>query len=131
MHGKSYDGANKNAALPPRFSTSYIVRSSLRLRLQPGIRVGTRTRLAGRRYCRGARRGWLQHRLAVGLLALQQVDDLVAGQGLEFEQTLRQGFEIGPLFGQYLGRLVVAFLDQTLDLAVDLLDGRFRGILGA
>src|SRR5213080_4390169 len=71
--------------------------SRLRLRLQAGIRIGTRARLASGRHRGSARRARLQHRLAVGLLALQQVDDLIAAQRLEFEQALGQRLEVVAL----------------------------------
>src|ERR1035437_8738518 len=119
--------AQKNAALPPRFRFA----SSLRLRLQPGIRIGTRARLARRRHRRGARSCRLQHRLAVRLLALEQILDLVAAQGFEFKQTLGQRLEIGTLLGQDFGGLVVALFHKTPDLGVDLLDRRLRRVLGA
>src|SRR5580704_6279771 len=105
-------------------------RLRLRLRLQAGIRIGARPRLAGRRHRRGARGRGLQHRLAVRLLALQQVLNLVAGQRLEFKQALGQRFQVGALLGEDPRRFVVALLDKTPDLAVDLLNRRFRGVLG-
>src|SRR6266404_1519538 len=129
MRGKN-TRALKNAASPPRSLFNMASPSRLRLRLQPGVRIGARARLAGGRHRRGARSGRLQHRLAVRLLALEQILNLVAGQGFEFKQALCQGFKIGTLLGQDLGRLIIAFFDQTPDLAVDLLNGRLGGILG-
>src|ERR1700729_2249013 len=76
------------------------VRLRLRLRLQAGIRIGTRPRLAGstRRWHGGrARRGRLQDRLRVRLLALQEIGDLVAAQRLKLEQAFGQRLEIGAL----------------------------------
>jgi hypothetical protein len=55
----------------------------LRLRLEP--RIGAWARLAGRRHRGGARRGGLQHRLAVRLLAVEQILDLLAAQGFVFQ----------------------------------------------
>jgi hypothetical protein len=98
--------AQKNGASPPRFQFFSASASGLRLRLQPGIRVGPRARLAGRRHRRGAWRGRLQHRLAVRLLALEQVLDLVAAQRFEFEVL------IGPL------RNVYAVSDKVLTMAL-------------
>src|SRR5665213_1621576 len=120
----------KNAASPPRFRFRTAMPLRLRLRLQPGIRIGPRARLAGRRHRRGARRGRLQHRLAVGLLALQQILDFVAAQGFEFQQALGQRFQVGALFGENARRFVVALFDETPDLGVDLLHRRLRGVLG-
>src|SRR3954452_1679797 len=68
----------------------------LRLRLQP-TGFGARARLAGRRNSRAARRGRLDHRFACRTLAGQQVLDLVAAQGLELEQALGEGLQIGTL----------------------------------
>src|SRR5690348_14177676 len=85
----------------------------LRLRLQAGIRIGTRPRLArgtGRRHGGGARRGRLQHRLAVRFLALEEIDDLVAAQRLEFEQALGQRLEVAALLGENPRRLVITLL---------------------
>src|ERR1700722_6233914 len=63
-------GNNKKRGVTAAFSQGLIAsRLRLRLRLQPGIRIRTRARLAGRRHRRGARRGRLEYRLAVGLLA--------------------------------------------------------------
>src|SRR6185295_6228041 len=95
-------------------------RSRLRLRLQPRIRIGTRARLAGRRHRGGARAGRFQHRLAVRLLAFEQVLNFVAGQRLEFQQAFCQSLEVGALLGQDTGGFVVALLDKTPDLGVDL-----------
>src|SRR5258708_14376125 len=94
-------------------------RSGLRLRLQAtGFR--TRGRLAGRRNSGTARRGRLDHRFACRTLAREQVLDLVAGQGLEFEQAFGEGLEIGALLLEDLLGFGIAGLDQALDLAVDL-----------
>src|SRR5690242_13131106 len=71
--------------------------SRLRLRLQP--RIGTRSRLARWRYRGGAWRRGLQHRFAVRLLAVEQILDLLAGQGLVLQQTLGECLEIGALLG--------------------------------
>src|SRR4030081_3292428 len=99
--------------------------SRLRLRLQTtGFR--TRARLAGRRNSGTARRGRLDHRFACRALAREQVLDLVAGQGLEFEQAFGQGLEIGTLLLEDLLGFGIAGLDQALDLAVDLA-ARFLG----
>lgn len=96
----------KNAAFPPRFSIRCAAaRLRLRLRLQAGIRIGPRARLAGRGHGGGARRGGLEHGLAVRLLALEQIDDLVAAQRLELEQALGKRFEVGALLGEDAGRL--------------------------
>src|SRR6478752_8634393 len=96
----------------------------LRLRLQAGIRIGSRARLAGRRHGGGARRGRLEYGFAVRLLALEQVDDLVAGERLEFEQALGESFEIGALLGENTRRLDVTFFDEAPDLGIDLLNRR-------
>src|SRR3954463_10490514 len=98
---------------------------SLRLRLQ-ATGFGARARLAGRRNSRAARRGRLDHRFACRTLAGEQVLDLVAAQGLELEQALGQGLEIGTLLLEDVLGLGIAGLDQTLDLAVDLA-ARFLG----
>src|SRR5277367_3773493 len=84
----------------PEVPAIWISRSGLRLRLQPGIRIGTRTRLAGRRHRGGTRRRGFQHRLAVRPLALEQVDDFIAAQGFEFQQTLGERFKVGALLGE-------------------------------
>src|ERR1700748_2863131 len=78
--------------------------SSLRLRLH-GAGFGTRPVAAGTRHRRGARARRLDRGLAVGLLAQEQVLDLVAGERLELEQALGQRFEVGTLLGQDLLRL--------------------------
>src|SRR5439155_26554264 len=96
----------------------------LRLRLQPGTRIGPRARLAGRGHGGGPRRGRLEHGFAVRLLALEKVDDLVAGKRLELEQALGERFKIGALLGENARRLVVALFHETPDLGVDLLDRR-------
>src|ERR1700733_7184800 len=92
----------------------------LRLWLQSGIRIGTRTRLAGGRHGGSAWGRRLEHRLAVRLLALQEIHDLIAGERFVFQKPLGESFQIGALLGQNLGRLLIAFFDETLDLAVDL-----------
>jgi hypothetical protein len=108
--------ATKNAASPPCFFVfAFAARLKPAAALQSRIRIGARARLAGRRHGRGARAGRLQHRLAVRLLAVEQVDDLIAGQPLELQQALGQGFEVGALFGQDAGGFVVAFLDEAPD----------------
>src|SRR5258708_21771761 len=101
--------------------------SGLRLRRDvPGL--GARARLAGRRY-RGATRGGIARAFARRLLADQQILDLVAGERLVFDQALREQLEIGALLGDDLLRHLIAFLDEALDLAVDLLDGFLRDVL--
>src|ERR1700723_2411217 len=91
----------------------------LRLRLQSGIRIGPRTRLAGGRH-RGSARGCrLEDRLAVRLLALQEIDDLLTGERFIFQKALGERFQIGTLFRQDLGRLIVALLDEPPNLGAD------------
>src|ERR1700733_1383686 len=116
--------------LPEALAT---VASELRLRLwlQSGIRIGTRTRLASGRHCGSARGCRLEHRLAVRLLALQEIHDLIAGERFVFPKALGERLQVVALLGQDLGRLLIAFFNQTLDLAVDLLNRRLRRVLGA
>src|SRR6476659_6594469 len=102
----------------------------LRLRLQAGVRIGTRARLAGRWHGGSPRRARLQHRLAVGLLAVEQVLNLVAGKRLELEQALCQGFEVLALLGEDSRGFVVALFDKAPDFGVDLLNRGFRCVLG-
>src|SRR5436190_9107012 len=101
------------------------------LRLQTGIRIGPRARLSGGRHRRGTRYRRLQHRLAVRLLALEQILDLVASQRFVFQQALGKGLEVAAPVSEDLGRLPVTLLDQTADLAVDLLHGCFGSVLRA
>src|SRR5580692_6380948 len=89
----------------------------LRLRLQSGIRVWTRTRLASRRHGGSARGRRFEHRLAVRLLALQEIHDLIAGERFVFQKALGERLQVVALLGQDLGRLLIAFFNQTLDLA--------------
>ena len=92
----------KKRGVSAAFPYSYAASLRLRLRLQAGVRIGSRARLAGGRYCGGARRSRLQHRLAVGFLAVEQVLNLVAAQRLELEQALCKGFEVLALLGRPL-----------------------------
>src|SRR5271155_3830121 len=98
----------------------------LRLRLQSGIRIGARTRLAGGRHRGSTRSCRLEHRLAVRLLALPEIHDLVSGERFIFQKTLGESFQIGALLRQNFGCLLIAFFNQALDLAVDLLNRRLR-----
>ena len=63
--------------------------------------------------------------------ALQHAVDLLAAQGLVLEQRLGQRVQVVELLGQDALGLVVAALDQALDLGVDDLGGVFGDVLGA
>src|SRR4051812_20542567 len=91
--GRPHAG-DKNSGVSAAFPILMLSALRLRLGLETRVRVGTRARLAGGRHGGGARRARLQHRLAVGLLAVEQVLNLVAAQRLELEQALRECFEI-------------------------------------
>src|SRR5271167_3894750 len=86
--------------------TTATVAGDLRLRLwlQSGIRIGPRTRLAGGRHGGSTRGRRFEHRLAVRLLALQEIDDLIAAERFVFQKALGESFQIGALLGQDLGR---------------------------
>src|SRR6187455_2799724 len=103
------------------FSSLDQIRLRLRLGLETRVRIGTRARLAGRRHGRGTRGGRLQHRLAVRLLALEQILNLVAREGLEFKQALGEGLEVFALLGKNPRRFVIALFDKAADLGIDLL----------
>src|SRR5580692_7585508 len=104
--------------------------STLRLRLQRP-RLGARAVAAGAggRHRGVARRGRLDHRFAARPLAQEQILDLVAGERLEFEQSLGQRLQIAALLGEDLLRLGIAGFDQAADLGVDLLHGGFGDAL--
>src|SRR5499427_1854583 len=95
----------------------------LRLRLHAAGSAGARARLAGGRHGRAARRWRLDHRFAVRPLAVEEVLDLVAREGLELEQRLGDLLPVVALLGDDAPRLLLARLDQTADLGVDLLSG--------
>src|SRR5262249_31724925 len=101
--------------------------SGLRLRGDlAGWRLWAWARLAGRRHRRGAWRARLDHRLAHGPLACKQINNLVAGQRLELEQSFREHFQVGPFLGENLGCLRVSGFDEPADFSVDLA----RSLLG-
>src|ERR1700704_870776 len=121
------DGPKHNARLAAGIAGRLKYRVGLRLRLRlQATGFGARARLAGRRNSRAARRGRLDHRFTCWTLAGEQVLDLVAAQGLELEQALGQGLEIGTLLLENVLGFGIAGLDQALDLAVDLA-ARFLG----
>src|SRR4029453_5975393 len=124
-------GKKKTAAAPPRFLFKCNPLFRLRLGLEAGVRIGTRARLAGGRHGGGARRARLQHRLAVGVFSVEQVLNLVTAQRLELEQALCQGFEVLALLREDSRGFVVALFDKAPDLGVNLLNRRFRRVLGA
>src|SRR6266581_9759562 len=92
----------------------------LRLRLQSGIRIGTWTRLAGRRHRGRARRGRFEDRLAVWLLAVEQILDFITRQRFELQQGLCKSFEIILLLGQNSSGGLIGLVDETPHLRIDL-----------
>src|SRR3546814_11411567 len=68
--------------------------------------------------------------IARRLLALQEALDLVAGQGLVFEQAFRQRDELVVLFREDTTGIGIGLVDQAAHFGVDLLGGRLRDVLG-
>src|SRR5690606_10918738 len=109
-----------------------MVIGSVGLRLQPAFGLAAlRLVLLGA----GARNGRMPRRrivtgIARRLVALQKALDLVAGQGLVFEQAFRQSDELIVLFREDAAGLGIGLVDQSAHFGIDLLCGRFRDVLG-
>src|ERR1700676_5006598 len=103
------------------FTTSlFTAGSGLRLRLHAGVGLaGGFGPALGRRHRRGLGRGRFVDGLAHRRLADEEALDLVAGQGLVFEEAQGELFEIAAMVGEDLAGLRQTGLDQSPDLAVD------------
>src|SRR6056297_3760361 len=114
------------ALLQGGYHANATVLASGRLRLDAriaGIRLAARTRLlfatgAGhdRAACRERRLGNLAHRA----LALTQADQLLAAERFEFEQRFSDGDEFVVMLGENPLGIVIARIDETANLRIDL-----------
>src|SRR5215207_4247235 len=105
---------------------------SLRLGLKPGFGLAAAgAAAAGGGDRGGARRGCRLAGVADRRLAGEEVADLVAGEGLVFEEPLRQRLKVGALRLEDAARLDEAVLDEAADLGIDLLRRRLGHRLGA